>query len=81
VERDIGAKVSRSLKPAAQCAKGTRTAANTIGQIGRTFILVTGMYIFAAPAWSPWPLGDKDCLERVQTRAVRMMSGQLTKLD
>ncbi len=30
---------------------------------------------FAAPAWSPWLQGDKDILERVQEKAVKMVSG------
>jgi ribonuclease P/MRP protein subunit RPP40 len=30
---------------------------------------------FALPAWSPWSLSDKECLERVQRRAIRMVSG------
>ena len=30
---------------------------------------------FAAVAWSPWKQADVDCLERVQKRAVAMVSG------
>ena len=30
---------------------------------------------FCLPAWSAWLDGDKDCLERVQKRAVGMISG------
>ena len=30
---------------------------------------------FAAPAWSPWTLADKECLEKIQRKAVRMVSG------
>ena len=30
---------------------------------------------FAGPAWSPWQEGDKDYLERVQRKAVAMVSG------
>ena len=30
---------------------------------------------FATPAWAPWQEGDIDCLERVQQRAVGMVSG------
>ena len=30
---------------------------------------------FAAPAWAPWQEADKACLEDVQKRAVRMVSG------
>ncbi len=30
---------------------------------------------FSTQAWSPWTEGDKACLEKVQQRAVRMVSG------
>ena len=30
---------------------------------------------FAAPAWSPWTRNDIDCLEKVEKRAVSMVSG------
>ena len=30
---------------------------------------------FAVPAWSPWTQGDREVLEKVQRRAVRMVSG------
>ncbi len=30
---------------------------------------------FASPAWSPWTQTDKECLERVQKKASRMLSG------
>ena len=30
---------------------------------------------FAAPTWAPWTVADKQVLERVQERAVKMVSG------
>jgi ribonuclease P/MRP protein subunit RPP40 len=30
---------------------------------------------FLAPAWSPWLQGDKDTLEKVQEKAVKMVTG------
>ncbi len=30
---------------------------------------------FAVPAWSPWLEGDKEVLEKVQKRAMKMVSG------
>jgi hypothetical protein len=30
---------------------------------------------FAVPAWSPWTKADSDVLEKVQKRAVSMVSG------
>ena len=46
----------------------------------RTFIQLYKQYVrphleFAVPAWSPWLVGDKELLEKVQERAVRMVSG------
>ena len=46
----------------------------------KTFIQLYKQYVqphleFSIPAWSPWTLADKDMLEKVQRRAVRMVSG------
>jgi ribonuclease P/MRP protein subunit RPP40 len=34
---------------------------------------------FASPAWSPWLEADKEVLEKVQRRAVNMISGLKAK--
>jgi ribonuclease P/MRP protein subunit RPP40 len=34
---------------------------------------------FAVQAWSPWTEADKECLEKVQKRAVKMVSGVQAK--
>ena len=80
--------MSNRLKPAAQCAKAARTAQIVLGQIARAFhfkdkflfIQLYKTYVrphleFAVQAWSPWTAADKDVLENVQKRAVRMVSG------
>ena len=87
-ERDIGVMVSRQLKPSVQCKHAARTAQTVLGQLTRAFHyrdrhVFLRLYIqyvrphleFCVPAWSPWLDGDKDCLERVQKRAVGMISG------
>jgi len=87
-ETDIGVLVSSTLKPSAQCAKAARTAQAVLGQLTRafhyrdkrTFMRLFTTYVrphleFAVPAWSPWTQADIDCLERVQKRAVAMVSG------
>ena len=33
---------------------------------------------FAVTAWSPWTVADKECLERVQMRAIKMVSGLIS---
>ncbi len=88
-ERAIAVMVSRHLKPSsAQCRNAARTAQTVLGQLTRAFHykdrhVFLRLYIqyvhphleFCVPAWSPWLDGDKDCLERVQKRAVVMISG------
>ncbi len=87
-ERDIGVTVMKSLKPSAQCAKVARTAGVVLGQLNRAFYYrdrhvfkrLYCQYVrphleFAVPVWSPWSEGDKECLEKVQKRAIKMVSG------
>ncbi len=45
-----------------------------------TFLRLYKQYVrphleFSAPAWSPWLQGDKDTLEKVQEKAVKMVAG------
>ena len=87
-ERDIGVKVHQSLRPSKQCSDASRRANVVLGQITRafhyrnkhTFLDLYKQYVrphleFAVPAWSPWTLGDIEMLEKVQRRALRMVSG------
>ena len=87
-ERDLGVIMSRKLKPGPQCAKAARTAQMVLGQISRAFhyrdkyvfVRLYKTYVhphleFAGQAWAPWTATDKDILENVQRRAVRMVSG------
>ena len=87
-EVDVGVTISRNLKPAAPCQKAARTATTVLGQISRAFhqrdrhifMRLYNQYVrphleFAGPAWSPWQEGDRECLERVQKRAVAIVSG------
>jgi ribonucleases P/MRP protein subunit RPP40 len=92
-ERDVGFIISENLKPAAQCKKAAQTASSVLGQIHRsfhyrdrhTYVWIYKQYVrphleFASPAWSPWLQGYIDCLEKVQERAVKAISG-LTARD
>ena len=87
-ERDIGVKVQQSLRPSLQCSEASNRANAVLGQITRAFhfrdrnvfIKLYKQYVrphleFAVPAWSPWTLGDKEMLEKIQRRAVRQVSG------
>jgi hypothetical protein len=87
-KKDLGVIVSDTLKPTAQCAKAAKTALSVLGQITRafryrdkrTFVQLYKQYVrphldFAVQAWSPWLQADIKALERVQQRAVKMVSG------
>ncbi len=87
-ERDIGVSVTRTLKSAAQCGKAARTGQTVLGQLSRAFhyrdryvfLKLYMQYVrpqleFASPAWAPWMEGDKESLEKVQRRAISMISG------
>lgn len=87
-ERDIGVIITKNLKPAAQCEKAAGRAKSVLNQFGRLFhyrdrhifVKLYKQYVlphleFSSPAWAPWYVGDKEVLEKVQERAVRMVSG------
>jgi hypothetical protein len=91
-ERDIGVQMRCSLKPAGQCNKAAMTANSVLGQVTRafhyrdrnTFVKVYKLYVqphleFAVPAWSPWTKADSEVLEKVQRRAVGMVTGLKSK--
>ena len=87
-EKDIGVIIHKSLKPTMQCAKAAKKANQVLGQMARSFhyrdrsvwINLYKKYVrphleFAVQAWSPWTKADKELIESVQQRAVRMVSG------
>ena len=87
-ERDIGVIISHNLKPSLQCAEASRRALAVLGQISRAFLyrdrkIFLKLYTqfvrchveFSVPAWSPWSITDIQLLERVQIRAVNLISG------
>jgi hypothetical protein len=92
-EKDIGVTVSANLKPSAQCARAAKMAQLVLGQNSRAFhyrdrhifVRLYKQYVrphleIAVQAWSPWTEADKECLEKVQRRAVGMVSS-LTQHD
>jgi hypothetical protein len=87
-EKDVGVWVTKNLKPSLHCQKSASRAKAVLNQITRnfhyrdrhTYMKLYKQYVrphleFASPAWSPWQQGDKDVLERVQEKAVKMVSG------
>jgi hypothetical protein len=87
-ERDIGVIVSSSMKPTAQCMRAAKTAQTVLGQLSRAFhyrdrhifLRLYKQYVrphleFSIQAWAPRTEGDRNCLEKVQQRAIKMVSG------
>jgi len=88
-EKDVGVLISNDAKPARHIKKAAQTANAVLNQLLKTFhyrdrnvfVRLYSQYVrphleFASPAWSPWNLtSDKECLENVQRRAVRSVSG------
>jgi ribonuclease P/MRP protein subunit RPP40 len=87
-ERDVGVLISSNLKPSAQCSKAACSAKSVLKQLQRnfhyrdriTFLKLYKQYVqphleFSVPAWSPWLAGDREVLEKVQEKAVKMVTG------
>ena len=87
-EKDIGVTVHRSLKPAKHCRKAAGIAGAVLRQLTRNFhyrdrYVFKKLYVqyvrphleFASSAWNPWQREDKEILEKVQMKAVGMISG------
>jgi hypothetical protein len=87
-EKDVGVIIHRSLKPARQCERNAATATGVLMQLPKCFhfknrhifLQLYKQYVrphleFATPAWSPWLQSDIQTLEKVQEKAVKMISG------
>ena len=77
-----------SLKPTIQCERAAKEANAALGMITRAFhyrtkdVLVPLYKTFVRPkmehavsVWRPWQKGEIECLEKVQKRMVRMLTG------
>ena len=86
-EKDVGVIIADSLRPSLQCAKAAKKANSVLGQLSRGVTYrdkdcVMSLYQtyvrphleYAVTAWSPWTMGDKEILEAVQRRAVKMVT-------
>ena len=87
-EKDIGILIHQSLKPTKHCKKAADMAGAVLKQITKNFHfrdknIFKKLYIqyvrphmeFASPVWLPWLEQDIQILEKVQKRAVGMISG------
>ena len=79
--------VTSNLKPSAQCAKAAKKANMVLGQLARgvsyrdkvTFMRLYQVFVlphlsYSVPAWAPYSKADMEVLERVQRRAVMMLT-------
>ena len=79
--------IAKSLKPSLQSARAAMKANQVLGQMSRgisyrdkyTFTRLYKVYVrphlqYCSSAWSPYTVADKELLENVQRRAVRMIS-------
>ena len=86
-EKDLGVWVQDNMKPTKQCAMAANAANWALGQLNRSFhyrkadCIVPLYKTFVRPklehavsAWSPWAAGDRETIENVQKRMVRMIS-------
>ena len=91
-EKDVGVIINDDLKPSLQCARAAAKANQVLGQISRgvcfrdkdTMLRLYKTYVrphleYCQAAWSPWTLGDKNVLEQVQQRAVKLMTNLRSK--
>jgi ribonuclease P/MRP protein subunit RPP40 len=86
-EKDVGVMVTSNLKPSVQCANAAKKANMVLGQLTRgityrdriTFIKLYQVFVlphlsYAVQAWAPFNKADKELLEKVQRRAVMMLT-------
>ena len=87
-EKDIGVWITKNLKPSKQCQAAANMAGAVLTQLSKnfhyrdrhTFKKLYLQYVrphleFASPVWSPWSVADKNAIEKIQIRAVNMVSG------
>ena len=86
-EKDLGVWLEEDMRPSKQCKMAAQSANWALGQLSRAFhfrkasclvplykTFVRPKLEYAVAAWSPWMEGDREVLEKVQRRLVRMIS-------
>jgi hypothetical protein len=87
-EKDLGVIITSNLKPSVQCTKSASKAQSILGMIKRNFkalkkedfLILYKSYVrphleYNVQAWSPYLQKDIKCLENVQRRATRLVTG------
>ena len=86
-EKDLGVWVDTTMKPSKQCAAAAKAANFALGQMQRAFhyrtkntlVPIYKSFIrpkleFSVAAWNPWMEGDKNTIEKVQERLIKLLS-------
>ena len=86
-EKDVGVMITSNLKPSVQCARVAKKANLVLGQLARgvtyrdkvTFVRLYQVFVlphlsYSASAWAPHSVADRELLERVQRRAIMMVT-------
>ena len=87
-EKDIGVKIHSSMKPSLQCNEAAQRANFILQQITKcfhyrdkeVFLNLYKRYVrphleFSTVTWSPWTQADIETIEKIQKKAVNMISG------
>jgi hypothetical protein len=87
-EKDVGVKITSDMKPRKHCEEAANRANGVLSQIARAFhfrdrFIFKRLYVqyvrphldYCSSVWNPHARGDVALLERVQRRAVNMISG------
>ena len=87
-ERDIGVCITANMKPSAQCTDAANKAKAVLNQLTRAFhyrdknvfIRLYKQFVrphleFSSSVWSCWNVADVQCIENVQVKAIKMVSG------
>ena len=86
-EKDLGVLLHNSGKPSVQCAAAAKKGNQVLGQMARAFTYRDQTWVrlymtyvrphleYAVQSWNPWLKADIECLENVQKRAIKMVSG------
>ena len=86
--RDLGVKININCTPTDNVVEVTKKANSVLAQLRRTTVsrsqvMVTSLYkTYVRPivessiqAWNPWLRHDVDCIEKIQRRATKLVSG------
>ena len=87
-EKDLGVWITSNMKPSLQCSKAAGKAMAVLAQVRKafqfmdyeSFNIIYRVYVrphleYCVQAWNPYLVKDIKCLERVQERATKIVTG------